>query len=51
MDLTNTGTAPLVRVQLLFLGTAKSPQFINNTNGYLVKHSGDISASLGSSTR
>ena len=44
IDLTNSGTAPLVKMVLRFVGTAKSPKFLNNTNGYYIQHTGDIAS-------
>lgn len=34
VDLTNAGTAPLVKATLQFVGTCQHPKFLNNTNGY-----------------
>ncbi|MFH0938238.1 MAG: hypothetical protein V1899_03020 [Planctomycetota bacterium] len=46
IDLNNTGTAPLVKMIMRFNGTAKSPKFLNNTNGYYIQHNGDITSQL-----
>ncbi len=46
IDLNNTGNAPLTKMVMRFTGTAKSPKFLNNTNGFYIQHSGDITSAL-----
>ncbi len=45
IDLTNAGSAPLIKAILRFTGTANLPKFLNNTNGFYVEVNQNITSS------
>jgi hypothetical protein len=45
VDLTNAGTAPLVKAMIQFVGTCNRPKWTNNTNGYSFELNRNISSS------